>query len=1131
MLAGQWERVQELFEAVVARSPKDRAAYLAEACKDDAELRAEVESLLEHDARASSEFLLPPRLGSGAARGSADDAPDPLIGKRVNKYLIKKVIGSGGMGTVYAAEQIRPSRIVALKVMRAWASTRSALRRFEYESEILARLTHPHIAQIYEAGTHRDPEAGRGVVPFFAMEYIRDARPFIAYADEKNLGTRARLELFTQVCDAVHHGHQRGVIHRDLKPGNILVDSSGQVKVIDFGVARLTDSDIAVTTIRTDVGQLIGTLQYMSPEQCDANVLGLDTRSDVYALGVLAYELLTGRLPYDARSETIYRATKVIRESTPPRPSSINPKLRGDVETVVLKAMEKDRDRRYQSASDFADDIRRYLNKAPINARPPSMYYQLSLLARRNKAAVGALAGVFVALLFALAGISWAYTQTRAARDESRKNEHEARWKAYVAGITAAELAFPLNDFAMINDSLNRAPREFRDWEWSHLHAETDHSLKTISLDTSSPESHSFFNISPDGRRLATGMADGSICLWSTATGEKLVTLPGDGKQMQRVTLNRDGSRIATRTLEGIIRIWDVATSPEIRATWQPGTSRYPPAFSADGARVASVSSAGLTCVLDTLTNREVCFPPIPDTPVFTVALSWDGTHMASGLADDTIRLWDLSSNNEPRILTGHSADVKSLSFSPDGMYLASGSSDGTVRLWSTADGVEVRRMDEEGEIPSSVSFSADGSRLLSRTINDHFRVWEVATGNRIAAIRTRGHSPDHVTFTPDGEGLVSGCHDGTVTYWSLFSPDRLQILRGHQVAVRSVKFNADGTRIASGSTDKTVRLWDSSTAEELAVLSEHGDDVVAVAFNQESTHVASASLDGTVRLWDSSTGDQAGVLQHGDEMVVTVAFSPVGDRLASGTKKGALRLWDSATGRLLCERDMGMVVKCVTFSPDGARLASGIDDGTVHLWDVSSGEFLSRLDERVCGAASIEDIAFSSDGDLLSPVGGKGMCLWNLATGETVASPSKVHSFSSIAFSKNGTRVALGSSVGTVWIADTSTGERILTLRDHQDSVNSVAFSPDGTRLAAAVGDGTVRIRDSVPFKDRYAQYQDILNAAPEAERLVEDLHREAEDWSDVAKQLRDDTTLTAPLRRAALNEVLRRASGHGDG
>ncbi len=1131
MLAGQWERVQELFEAVVARSPKDRAAYLAEACKDDAELRAEVESLLEHDARASSEFLLPPRLGSGAARGSADDAPDPLIGKRVNKYLIKKVIGSGGMGTVYAAEQIRPSRIVALKVMRAWASTRSALRRFEYESEILARLTHPHIAQIYEAGTHRDPEAGRGVVPFFAMEYIRDARPFIAYANEKKLGTRARLELFTQVCDAVHHGHQRGVIHRDLKPGNILVDSSGQVKVIDFGVARLTDSDIAVTTIRTDVGQLIGTLQYMSPEQCDANVLGLDTRSDVYALGVLAYELITGRLPYDARSETIYRATKVIRESTPPRPSSINPKLRGDVETVVLKAMEKDRDRRYQSASDFADDIRRYLNKAPINARPPSMYYQLSLLARRNKAAVGALAGVFVALLFALAGISWAYTQTRAARDESRKNEHEARWKAYVAGITAAELAFPLNDFAMINDSLNRAPREFRDWEWSHLHAETDYSLKTIRLDEFGFDGRCIITINSMGTHIAAGAPDGSICLWSTLTGAKLVTLPGDGQQVQSVALSRDGSRIAARTSEGAIRVWDAAGIPKVDASWRPERSYCPPAFSSDGTRVASVSSSGLACVWDTLTGHEVCVSPIHDTTVLTLALSPDGMRMGASSTDDTIRFWNLGSGDEAHVLAGHDEDVRSLAFSPDGDYLASASLDGTVRLWSIDDGAEVRRMERRGEGGGFVAFSTDGSRLLCKSMNDYLCVWDVATGSRIAEIRTRGHSPDQVAFTPDGKGLVSGRHDGTVTYWGLFPPEGLRIYRGHQAAVRSVKFSADGTRIASGATDKTVRLWDSSTAEELAVLAEHSDVVIAAAFNRDGTRVASASWDGTVRLWDTSTGEQTGVLLHGNEMVFSVAFSPEGTRLASGTSEGALRLWDAATGRLLCKQDLGTVVKCVAFSPDGVKLASGLEDGTMHVWDVSSGEHMSRLDERTCGNISIEDIAFSPDGALLAPVGGNGMCLWNLATGETVASPSKVHSFSSVEFNQTGTRVALGSSVSTAWIADTSTGERVLTLREYQDSVNSVAFSPDGTRLAAALGDGTVCLRDSVPFRDRYAQYQAIRNAAPEARQLVEDLHREIREWGDVVERLRDDTTLTAPVRRAALNEVLRRASGHGDG
>ncbi|MHC5114438.1 MAG: protein kinase domain-containing protein [Planctomycetota bacterium] len=304
----------------------------------------------------------------------------PWLREAIGGCRLKRVIASGGMGTVYEAVQEHPRRTVAVKVMKHGVTSRSALRRFETESQILGRLRHPNIAQVHEAGTH---EGGGGTVPFFVMEYIPNAMPITRYARERSLGTRERLELFEQVCAAIHHGHQKGIIHRDLKPGNVLVDADGNVKIIDFGVARATDSDLAVTTLQTDVGQLLGTLQYMSPEQVEADPHAIDARSDVYALGVVLYELLCDRLPYDVSRMAIFEATRVIREDPPSKLSSFNKHLRGDIETLVMKAVEKDRGRRYQSADAMRLDIERYLNDEPILAQPPTFGY---MLARRSEA-------------------------------------------------------------------------------------------------------------------------------------------------------------------------------------------------------------------------------------------------------------------------------------------------------------------------------------------------------------------------------------------------------------------------------------------------------------------------------------------------------------------------------------------------------------------------------------------------------------------------------------------------------------------------------------------------------------------------------------------------------------------------
>ncbi|MBV9574954.1 MAG: serine/threonine protein kinase, partial [Acidobacteriales bacterium] len=289
---------------------------------------------------------------------------------RIGSYRILGLIGQGGMGTVYRAEQQNPQRIVALKVIRLGVASPEHLRRFEQEAKVLARLHHPGIAQIYEAGT---ANSGGGDQPYFAMEFI-DGWPLLQQANKRGLDTRARLELMAKICDAVNHAHQRGIIHRDLKPTNILVHESGQPKILDFGVARVTDSDTQATR-QTDMGQLIGTLADMSPEQVLADPLALDIRSDVYALGVILYELLARKAPYNTERKALHEVVQVIREEDPAPLSSINRNYRGDVETIVAKALEKDKTRRYASAAEMGADIRRYLANEPIIARPPSTRY------------------------------------------------------------------------------------------------------------------------------------------------------------------------------------------------------------------------------------------------------------------------------------------------------------------------------------------------------------------------------------------------------------------------------------------------------------------------------------------------------------------------------------------------------------------------------------------------------------------------------------------------------------------------------------------------------------------------------------------------------------------------------------
>lgn len=397
---------QAIFEALVGQPPARHAALLEQRCGSRLALRSRVERLLRATDDVMGDFLHP---------AAAAAAPPSRIGR----YVIEGQIGEGGMGLVYAARQDRPDRRVALKLLRPGLVSPALLRRFEHEIEALAALQHPHIAHIYEAGTL--PLAagdGRFEQPYFAMELIEGV-PLTAYARREQLSVRARLRLFAEVCEAVQHAHQKGILHRDLKPANILVDQAGRPKVLDFGVARITSADLETRTQYTTPGQLIGTLAYMSPEQLEGDSQQVDTRSDVYALGVVAYELLAGRMPFELRGLAVPAAIRLVCEQTPPRLGVVARELRGDLEAIVAKALERAPDRRYASAAEFAADIRRFLRGEPVSARPATMRYRCSTFVRRHRVLVTATAAVFLTLLAASAWSAQAWLQERRARSRT----------------------------------------------------------------------------------------------------------------------------------------------------------------------------------------------------------------------------------------------------------------------------------------------------------------------------------------------------------------------------------------------------------------------------------------------------------------------------------------------------------------------------------------------------------------------------------------------------------------------------------------------------------------------------------------------------------------------------------------
>ncbi len=452
MSEASFARVRDLFDRAADLEPSERSAFLARECAGDELLRTRLERMLDAHGRSDA-FMGKPvatiDLGE-VARGV-----DPMIGRAIGAYVVRDVLGRGGMGVVYRAEQERPRRAVALKLVRSSLVSPLMRRRFEHEAHVLARLKHPGIAQIYEAGAAPGPDGEPQ--PFFAMELVR-GKSLLEYVRGRDLAIAERLVLFVRICEAVHHAHQRGVIHRDLKPGNILVEEAetssdgpdgsggsgspsttgfkgvrgviGAPKILDFGVARVTDRDLAVTTMQTSIGQVIGTLQYMSPEQAMGQSDRVDVRSDVYSLGVILYELLAGQPPYDVSKRPVSEAARVIAEQEAMSLRTVDRAFRGDLETIVHRAMEKDPERRYASVADFAADVERYLGDRPIIARPASTMYQIRKFTKRNKVLVGGVCATMLVLMLGVLGTGLGLVEATAARHLAEDRERIARAEA-----------------------------------------------------------------------------------------------------------------------------------------------------------------------------------------------------------------------------------------------------------------------------------------------------------------------------------------------------------------------------------------------------------------------------------------------------------------------------------------------------------------------------------------------------------------------------------------------------------------------------------------------------------------------------------------------------------------------------
>jgi WD40 repeat protein/predicted Ser/Thr protein kinase len=1056
------ERAWAVFDQLAAVPADQREAVLRAACGDDVALRAEVEHLLALDdrlapAEGQSDFLRSPLLRTPSPTKPAPGRSPPPQGKplppdHVGRYRVVRLLGEGGMGTVYEAEQDNPRRPVAMKVIRPGLVSTELIKHFEQEAQILGRLHHPGIAQIYDAGLAED---GR---PFFAMEFIHGL-PLGEFASRHQLDPAARLTLLARVCDAVQHAHDQGVIHRDLKPGNILVEESGQPKVLEFGVARA--ADLQTTASRTQSGQLLGTLSYMSPEQVTGDPQALDGRTDVYSLGVILFELLADRLPYNLHQLPLPEVARVIREREPSRLGLINSQFRGDVETIAAKALEKDKARRYQRPAALAADFRRYLNHEPILARPPSALYQFRKFARRNKGLVGGALGVFAALLAgAVAALLFAVRAEHNAQ-EARASERQATYETYRARLAAAVSALAEHDVAHAAAQLSAAPEAFRGWEWHHLRARLDDSVAVRPLVANNR--HRLL-VGPDGVRVGSPTAVG---LHLTDENGGVTVLPAHN--VYDFGQKPDGLWMMDQDADGGVRLCDQAGNVRLRLKKKSDAAIV--AASPDQTRLA-IYWVGKDVieieVYDTATGRRRAVCAGHTENINTLVFSPDGTHLASASDDGTARLWDAATGLALRTLTGHRAKVLSVAFRPDGSRILTSSSDGTVRQWDAQTGQPAEPPFERhiSEVPVAV-YSPDGQLVASGGNDRTVRLWRVDGREELAVLHGHAAAVIDLAFSADGRRLASTGHDDTVRFWETGPQAGLPVLRGHKLYVYPVAFSPDGRRLASGSWDKTVRLWDARTGAPGATL-DHPGFVRTLAFGPDGFWLMTAcDADNQLRIWDVATARLRRRFPVAAPIVWELVLSPDGSDVAVTVRtslKFLLHVHDVTTGREVYTA----AGKAFAYSPDG-RLLTGCDadETAVVLWDAQTHRELARWPGHT---AEINSVAFSRDGRrLVSASWDHTARVWDEATGECqhILKGHTNDVFASV-FHPDGTRIASAGRDPPIWIWDAATGQEVARMRGHTNYVWSLAFSPDGWTLASGSGDGTVRLWDTFPLADR---------------------------------------------------------------